>query len=206
MGKNKVMCISRQVGSDGRVIGRAVAEREGIAYYDKELLTEALKSTDVSPELIERYDEKKVNAWLHTLIYEGSDQAQYGRNGSDLLFSLQKSVILQHAHEGPCVIIGRCADAILEKEEDVEVLSIFLAAPLQDRIDRVMKRDHISMKEATSQIEKTDKNRRAHYEFYAEKQWGDPSEYDLMINTSAWERGQLIDMLCGLYEHFGGKE
>ena len=203
MKKNRILCISRQLGSDGREIGKAAAAQLGIPCYDRELLSEALKSTDISAERIEKYDEKKVNAWLHTLIYEGSDLTHYGKNGSDLLFDLQKNIIRKYAAEGPCVFIGRCADAILKESEEAEVLSVFIAAPLEDRIERVRKRDGLSLKDAAAKIAKTDKNRKAHYEFYAEKQWGNPAEYDLMINSSSWEREKLVDLLCRIYREFG---
>ena len=202
MEKIKVLCIGRQLGSDGGQIGREIADMLGIPFYDKDILNRAIANTDIPPELLEKYDEKKVNTLLHTIIYQGTNKSFYGKNGSEILFELQRDLILEDASKGPGVFVGRCANAVLENAPGIETLSIFIAAPVQDRIIRVMQRDGISEKEAAAAVQNADKHRKAYYEFYADKIWGNPADYDLTVNSSAWDRKTLIDSLCRLYEGF----
>lgn len=201
LGKNRSLCIGRQLGSDGREIGREVAEELGIRYYDKEILQEALSRSELPREILEPYDEKKANSLLHTLYYQGSDTTLYGKSGSDILYELQKRYILEEAQKGPCVFIGRCADAIL-REAGMDVLSVFIAAPYADRMERVKSRNSLPDRDAGNLIQKTDRQRRANYEYRTGRVWGDPAEYDLLVNSSAWDRKALVQDLCRAYHDF----
>lgn len=201
MKKNKIICIGRQYGSGGREIGRAVAEKLGIAYYDKELIDEALKGTDLPLGEMQKADEHALDPLPYERFYRGENKDFYGMNASEIMFVLQKELILKKAGEGPCVIIGRCADQILEDADSAEVLSLFISAPIEDRIRRVMERENINEKEASKLIRKIDKKRRKYYGYYTDKDWGKPSDYTLCINSSDWSGEGVVEMICALYEN-----
>ena len=202
MSKNRILCIGRTLGSDGREIGKAAAEALKIPCYDRALLDDVLQTTDVPAERLQKYDEKRVPSFFYSLLYEGSDQTLHGKDGSEVLFELQRRFILEKAEAGPCVFIGRCADGILEKENAAEVVSVFITSPAADRVKRVADWKNLSEKEALSQIHKIDRHRKSYYEFHTGKNWGDPANYDLVLNSSAWERTALIELICTAYRNF----
>ncbi|SDB12296.1 AAA family ATPase [Eubacterium oxidoreducens] len=203
MAKNKVICIGRQYGSDGRAIGKAVAEKLGIPYYDKELMEEAIKDTDLPKDILRKVDEKVPNSLFFEVFYEGKEKKYYGMNASEIVHAMQEKLILKKAQESSCVIIGRCADQILSdaNEFPVDVLSIFICAPMEDRIKRVVKRESLDGKTASDLIRKTDKKRKNYYNYYTGKDWGKPSDYDVCINSSSRSREGTVNMICDLYEH-----
>ena len=200
MQKNTILCIGRQFGSGGRNIGKKIAAELSIPYYDKEILTKALMKTDLPADLLEKSDEKLPNPMFRPVFYEGSNPRFYGKTSSEILFALQKDFILQKAKESSCVFVGRCADAILEKEHDLNVISVFIAASMEDRIERVMKRENIGERAASEMIRRTDKQRKSYYGYFTDKDWGKPSDYDMVINSSDWDEEQIITILKGLYE------
>lgn len=200
MSKNTILCIGRQFGSGGRNIGQKIAEQLGVPYFDKALISEALKGTDLPRELLERSDERLPNPMFHPVFYQGSDPRFYGKTSSEILFAMQRDFILQKAKESSCVFVGRCADAILEKENDLNVISVFITAPMDDRIRRVMEREKLGERAASDLIRRTDKQRKSYYGFFTDKDWGKPSDYDMVINSSDWSEEQIIEILKNLYE------
>ncbi len=205
MAKNKIICIGRQYGSDGRAIGQAVAQQLNIPCYDKELLEEALKDTDLPKDLLRKEEEKGPTSLFYEVFYEGKEQKYYGLNASEIMYAMQEELIVKKAQESSCVIIGRCADQILQetKEADVEVLSVFICAPTKDRIDRVVEREGVDAKKAAEIIRKTDKKRKNYYNYYTSKDWGKPSDYDICINSSSTSREVVVHALCEIYKHMG---
>lgn len=200
MKKNTILCIGRQFGSGGRDIGQRIAGELAIPYYDKDILSKALKDTDLPADLLEKSDERLPNPMFRPVFYEGSNPRFYGKTSSEILFALQKDFILQKAKESSCVFVGRCADAILEKEPDLNVISVFIAASMDDRIERVMKRENLGERAASELIRKTDRQRKSYYSFFTDKDWGKPSDYDMVINSSDWSEEEIIKILKGLYE------
>lgn len=198
--KNTIICIGRQFGSGGRDIGQKIAMELSIPYYDKDILSKALKGTDLPADLLEKSDERLPNPMFRPVFYEGSNPRFYGKTGSEILFALQKDFIIQKAKESSCVFVGRCADAILEKEQDLNVISVFIAASMDDRIARVMERERLGERAASELIRKTDRQRKAYYSFFTDKDWGKPSDYDIVINSSDWSEEEIIKILKDLFE------
>lgn len=184
---NTVITIGRQAGSGGREIGERLAEYFGIKYFDKELLTRAAKESGYCEEMIELHDEKPTNSFLYNLVM---DTYSFGYNASTFvdmpishkIFLAQFDTVKKIAEEGPCVIVGRCADYALA--DNPNVLKLFIYADEKERIKRVMHTYKLSEKESRDRIIKTDKQRQSYYNYYSSKKWGKAESYDLCINSS----------------------
>lgn len=195
---NKIITIARQFGSGGREIGEKLSERLGIKYYDKELISIAAKESGVHPEVFENVDEKATNSLLYSL---SMGLYSFGNNFSsmnempinDKLYLLQHKIIKQVADEGPCVIVGRCADYVLKDRKDV--VNIFIYADLDFRIKRAVEIKDVKPSKAEQVVLKTDKSRANYYNFYSGKKWGLPENYDLCINRSALSAEKAVDVI-----------
>jgi len=178
-----IITIGRQLGSGGKEVGIRVAKELGIPVYDKELLQEAAKKSGLHTKIFESFDERP-----KSLLYSiAMDAYPLGFTGAG--DSLEQQVYLatfetiRHlADEGPCVLIGRCADYALADHPDH--LSLFIYAPLEDRIRRVAERQNLTEDKAKALILKTDKRRAAYYEYYSSKKWGAVESYDFCLNSS----------------------
>lgn len=178
-----LVSIGRQFGSGGHKVGQLIADELGLPYYDKELLTLAAERGSLSEKKLAKFDEKKHNDYFYELNYRGNENAHKGIPTAEALFQLQSEIIRKLAKEGKGVFIGRCADYVLE-ESDFPVLSVFVAAPLEARIHRVMERDGLTKRMAETIIKKKDKMRKHYYESHTGQKWGDPKSYDLYFDSS----------------------
>lgn len=171
-----IITIGREYGSGGRFIGRLVAEKLGVKFYDSELLTEAANITGVSSICIQSYDEVKESAFSYA-------QGLYGMDMSigQKVFLAQFEAIKKIASSESCVIVGRCADYVLR--DNPNVINVFICAPLEDKISRAITYYDINPNKAASIISKKNKQRRSYYNFYTDKDWGKPESYDLCINS-----------------------
>lgn len=186
MSNRTVITIGRQFGSGGRAIGRLVAEKLGIPFYDKDIIKRISKESGLSHEILDDYDEKPTNSFLYSLslgayTYGNSITGIPEMPMSDKIFVIQSDVIKKIASEGPCVIVGRCAESILKDEADC--LSVFIHADFDSRIQRVSEYDKISHDQAAEQIRKTDKKRASYHNYYSELKWGAATSYDFCINS-----------------------
>ncbi|MCM1131590.1 MAG: cytidylate kinase-like family protein [Roseburia sp.] len=171
-----VITISREYGSGGRFIGKLIAEKLGISFYDSELLTKASDLSGISKTCLENYDETKESAFSYA-------QGLYGMDMSlgQKVFLAQFDAIKKIANQESCVIVGRCADYVLK--DNPNVVKIFICAPLEDKIERAVTYYKINPAKAASIIAKKNKKRRSYYNFYTDKDWGKPDSYDLCINS-----------------------
>lgn len=186
MKTNRVITLSRQLGSGGHEIGKLLAERLEIPFYDKELLAEAARQSGFSREAFEAADEKPTNSFLYSLSVGShmmtsayTDYSQFLTN--DQLFLKQAEAIRRIAGEGPCVIVGRCADYVLRDRGDL--LSIFVHASLDIRVKRIMKLQNLSEDKARAYVVKADKKRGNYYNFYTGKDWNRADSYDFCIDA-----------------------
>ncbi|HOJ49175.1 MAG TPA: cytidylate kinase-like family protein [Bacillota bacterium] len=183
----RIITIARQFGSSGTEIGRKLSELLGIAYYDKESLIEAAESNGINRDVFERADERATSSFLYSLAmssYSGHI-SPLGVNDiimSDKVFALQSEEIRRLASLGDAVFIGRCADDILLSEPGL--VKIFIHAPIEVRIKRVMEKLDLSEQSAKKLIAKTDKKRASYYNFYTSKTWGDARNYHITIDSS----------------------
>ncbi len=187
MANNTVITIGRQYGSGGHDIGIKLAEELGIPFYDKELLSRAAKDSGLCRELFENHDEKPTNSFLYSLVMDTYSTGYSSAAFSEMplnhkVFLAQFDSIKKIAAEGPCVIVGRCADYALENVPNV--VNVFLYADLPSRIVRIARRHDLTDAKAKELIRKTDKGRASYYNYYTSKKWGEASGYDLCLNTS----------------------
>ena len=186
---NTIITIGRQFGSGGREIGEMLAKNYGINCYDKELLSRAAKESGFCEEMIQNHDERPTNSFLYNLVM---DTYSFGYNASSFVdmpishkvFLAQFDTIKKIAEEGPCVIVGRCADYALSDFDNV--LNIFIHADEESKIKRIKERfaDVKTDDQARDMMNKKDKQRQSYYNYYSSKKWGRADSYDLSINSS----------------------
>ena len=187
MGERTIYTIGRQFGSGGRQVGKALAERLGIPYYDKELLAMAAKDSGFSEELFHSADEKPASSLLYSLVM-GNYPMSSGTLGfnemplNDQLFLIQSNTIRKVAKKGSCIIIGRCADYILKGNPDL--ISILIHAPLEARVKRAVECYEVPADRAEEVCLKNDKSRANFYNYYSDQKWGMCRTYSLSLDSS----------------------
>lgn len=206
---NTIVTISRQYGSAGREIGALLAEKYGIKYYDKELLNRVAKESGFCEEIIEHQDERPTSSFLYNLVM---DTYSFGYNASHFvdmpisqkIFLAQFDTIKKIASEGPCVIVGRCADYALADRDDC--INLFIYANEEDKIKHVMKSQNVSEKEAKEMIVKKDKQRQSYYNYYSSKKWGHADTYDLCINSSVLGLEGSVNLIQQFIDDFENRK
>ncbi len=188
---NLVITIGRQYGSGGRHVGEMLAERLEIPFYDKAILSEAAKDSGICKELFEQHDEKPTRSLLFSLV--AGDQTGYmGMPLQHKLFLAQFDTIRRVASEGPCVIVGRCADYVLR--DRVNAVSVFVKADLPARVARAIERG-AEAKNAEDVVRKMDKQRASYYNYYATATWGDVANYDLCVDTGKLGMDGAVELI-----------
>lgn len=199
MAKNHtVITIGRQYGSGGHDIGKKLAEELEITFYDEELLDRAAKDSGLCQELFENHDEKPTNSFLYSLVMDTYSTGYASSAFTEMplnhkVFLAQFETIKKIAEEGPCVIVGRCADYALA--DFPNVVNVFLHADLESRIVRIARRRDVTDAKAKDLIHKTDKRRASYYNYYTSKKWGEAAGYDLCLNTSTLGIDGTIQMI-----------
>ena len=202
-----VITIGRELGSGGRTIGKAVAEKLGVAYYDRELIDAAAKESGLSPDFIEKNEQAVTGSFLYNIAMGNSySYGMLGLAGTNTLpltmqvFLAQQKVILEYT-KTPCVIVGRCADYILRDREDV--LKVFVYSDLEKRAQRAIERYGCDRKKALDLIAKSDKGRARHFATFTDWDWGDRSNYDLMVNSGSIGIDRSVEIICACAEEMG---
>ena len=195
---NTIITIGREYGSAGRQIGYKVAEDLGIKLYDREMLERAAKESGICEELFETHDEKPTNSFLYSLVMDSYSFGYPSSSYTDMpinhkIFLAQFDTIRKIASEGPCILVGRCADYALEEFDNV--LSVFIHADMDARIRRIARIYDLTDAKAKDLIKKTDKRRSSYYNYYTCKKWGDSRSYDLTLNTSKITLEACVDII-----------
>ena len=190
----RIITISREFGSGGRFIGEEVAKKLGIAYYDKNIIGQIAEKSGLSPEYIQENAELSPKKGLFAYAFSGRDIT--GKSVEDMVYEVQRNIILELAEKEPCVIIGRNADYILKDRDDV--LNVFIHGDMPEKIKRITGLYNVKEKEAVKMMADTDKRRRTNYNFYTDQKWGKASNYTLCLNSSqlGYDRCEMIIMEC----------
>ena len=198
MKKGTIITIGRQCGSGGHEVGKKLAAKLGVPFYDRELLRLAAEQSGLAPENFEMYDEVPTNSLLYSLSLGnyGMAMGQYDMPIHQKIFLAQFDAIQKLADKGEsCVIIGRCADYALAKQE--QVINVFLHADPKMRAERLVQQyADLNAKKAADQMVKTDKRRAAYHNFYADTRWGNPESYDLMVDCLKTGIDQTVELLA----------
>ena len=184
MSKSTVIAISRQYGSGGREIGKRLAEKLHIPFYDKELILLAAKESGYDESLFEKLDEENKRPLSYLLSMYSNSMSHYDLSLNDQLFLIQSKVISDLAKES-CVI----------------VLSVFIHAPIADRLARSIDDYHDDPETVSEKIRRVDKNRATYYNYYANEKWGQLTNYDLTMNSSILGIDGCVDVLYEACKH-----
>ena len=199
--EKRIITVSREFGSGGRSVGKALAKRLGWKYYDKELVKAVAEKTGFDPRFIEERGEFSVGKSLlsYALAGQGMPGVMNGMSASDFLWCMQREVILKLAEEGGCVIVGRCADYILREREDV--FNVFVHAPMAYRADRIVRLYGESDKSPEARLNEKDKRRRVNYQHYTGRTWGQSQNYGICLNSGVLGIDQCVDIIVGAVEN-----
>ena len=208
-----ILTIGRQFGSGGREVGQKLAKALGIAYYDKELMAVAAKESGLSEEFFEKADERASSGLSYAFSvgfsYMGMFTPYTDILSNDGLFKFQSDAIRKLAEKGSCVLVGRCADYILRDNPDC--LSFFIHNTKENRIQRIIEYQNVTVEQAKELMTKTDKSRAAYYNYYTNKEWGVASSYNFSIDVSVLGVDETVEFMKAFVErkmnkrppHFG---
>lgn len=179
----KIITISREFGSGGRSIGKAIAKQLDIPYYDKELVKQVALETKFDEKYIEDAGEYSPGATSlsYWLPFTGSDGFMGGLSPASFLWVMQRKVILDIAEKGPCVIVGRCADFILKDRDDC--FHVFVHADMDFKADRIVRLYGQTEKTPEERLSEKDKKRSINYKHFTGREWGKSQNYHLSLNS-----------------------
>lgn len=194
--KYDVITISREFGSGGRTIGKEVAEKLGIPCYDQEIIEKLAEESGFSKDYIEDKGEYATHKnWFANAF--ASSGTQQGSSNQDYLWVLQRRIILDLAKAGPCVIVGRCADYILDKEYNC--LKVFIHASIEKRIEHILANYGERKESPEKRLKDKDKKRKAYYKYYTETEWGVARNYHISLNAGVLGIERCVDIIADVY-------
>lgn len=213
MNHKVILTIGRQFGSGGREIGQKLAKALNIAYYDKELIAVAAKESGLCPEVFEQADEQASSGLAYAFTMGFSYMGMYTPYNdilsNDGLFKYQSDAIRKLADEGSCILVGRCADYILR--DNPNCLSFFIHSTMENRLQRIIESQDLTVEQAKELLIKTDKSRAAYYNYYTNRTWGAASSYNFSIDVSVLGIDETVSFIKQFVEkkqnihvpHFG---
>ena len=190
---NRVITISREFGSGGRTIGKLVAEKLGIPCYDAELIEKIAEQSGYSAEYIKQEVEYGTGGWLSAVFADRST----GLTNQDKMFSIQSRIIEELANEGPCVIVGRCADFVLKDKADC--LNVFIHASMEKRAERIVKEHGERAESPEKRLKEKDKRRAAYHRFYTDMKWGHAQNYHVCLDSGEFGIEKCAEIIAQLY-------
>ena len=190
---NRVITISREFGSGGRTIGKMVAEKLGIPCYDAELIEKIAEQSGYSAEYIKQEVEYGTGGWLSAVFADRST----GLTNQDKMFSIQSRIIEELANEGPCVIVGRCADFVLRDKADC--LNVFIHASMEKRAERIVKEYGDRAESPEKRLKEKDKRRAAYHRFYTDMKWGHAQNYHVCLDSGEFGIEKCAEIIAQLY-------
>ena len=193
MNQNKVITISRQYGSGGRIVAKKLADALGIPFYDNELITMAAEKTGLSVECFKDAEKTSFGNLFFSLTSLTPSLDSAGLPLNEKIFLVQSQVIKEVAAAGPCVIVGRSADYVLQ--DNSNVINVFLQADLPDRVKRAIDAYGQDTEGAEAMVVKTDKRRANYYNYFTGRKWGKAENYDLILNTSRMDLDKIVEVI-----------
>ena len=190
----RIITISREFGSGGRFIGEEVAKKLGMKYYDRDIIGQIAEKSGFSPEYIQENAELSPKKGLFAYAFAGRDIT--GKSVEDMVYEVQRKVILEIAEKESCVIIGRNADFILNDRDDV--LNVFIHGDKAEKVKRICKLYNVTEADALKMMVDIDKRRMTNYRFYTDRKWGMAGNYTLSLNSSelGYDMCEKIIMDC----------
>ena len=190
---NRVITISREFGSGGRTIGKLVADKLGIPCYDAELIEKIAEQSGYSAEYIKQEVEYGSGGWFSAMFADRSA----GLTNQDKMFSIQSRIIEELAEEGPCVIVGRCADFVLRDKADC--LNVFIHASMEKRAERIVKEYGERAESPEKRLKEKDKRRAAYHRFYTDMKWGHAQNYHVCLDSGEFGIEKCAEIIAQLF-------
>lgn len=190
---HRIITIGREFGSGGREVGKLVAEKLGIAYYDSEVIRRAAEESDYSEQYIRNNEEKLPDARLYDLYTQYYSYGAEEKPKYEALFQVEQKVMKELAEKNSCVIVGRASGYVFRKYKTA--LHVFISAGMQHKIDRVVRRDGLDPKEAEKKIKKVAIERKNHCKYFTGRDWGMAENYDLALRTDAFSVEDVADTI-----------
>ncbi|MGF0032033.1 AAA family ATPase [Bariatricus sp. SGI.154] len=203
MAEHKIVTIGRQFGSGGHEIGNILATRLDIPLYDNNLVRMVAEKLDIREETARAVDETTLNSFLAGYVIAPIEytsairEAEYTPPLNEQVYELQSDIIRRLSERGPCVIVGRCADYVLQ--DNPNCINVFICADLEDRIQRIAKRYDLSEKKAADKIKKIDRERKYYYESHTGLDWGSVEAHQVLLNVSRLGMERTVDILEMMY-------
>ena len=194
--KHRIITIGREFGSGGRTIGREVAQRLGIPCYDQELIEKLAEESGLSRDYIKNESEyASHSSW--TAVAFSSVRSLGVPSNQDYLWSIQRKIILELGEKEDCVIVGRCADAILEDTADL--LKVFIHADFASRSKRIVEKYGETEEPTEKRLRDKDKRRALYYQFYTDREWGAIDNYHVILDSGVLGIEKCVDIIASLY-------
>lgn len=190
----KIITISREFGSGGRSIGKAVAENLGYEYYDKELIEKIAKESGLSSDYIEKSGEHAPGTNIFSYAFVGRNRR--GESVEDYLWNKQREIILDLAEKGNCVIVGRCADYILRKRADC--LNVFIHSSMEKRAHRIVDLYGETDQKPEKRLKEKDRTRKLNYKYYTDREWGMSQNYHLSLDSGELGLARCEEIISAL--------
>ena len=199
---NTIITIGRQYGSGGKAMGKLLAKKLGVEYYDDELVAMAAEKNNMHKDVLKSVDEKATKSFLFSLVTGGDfhymqSPMYYDMPINDKLFIAQSDIIKELAEKHSCVIVGRCADYVL-RDSKQKCINIFAYADKEKRIARISELYELTPEKAKERINKKEKIRKTYYNYYTNKEWGNIENYDLCIDIGFLGIEKTADYLYDL--------
>lgn len=192
--KKKIITISREFGSGGRTVGKMLADKLGVSYYDSEIIDKVHKETGFSKEFIEEQGEYSPSSSFFSYAFIGRDGS--GSSMNDYVWNAQRKVILELAEKESCVIVGRCADYILRERQDT--FNVFIHADMQFRAKRIVEVYGQTLESPQKRLEDKDRKRKINYKYYTDREWGTCQNYDITLNSAKIGIEKCVDIIVDI--------
>lgn len=198
MKDNLIITLSREFGSGGHNIGELLAKELNVPFYDKKIIDKAAEKTGLTAEFIAEHEQRYTSSLMFNLA-----MGNYSRTGElplhDKIDIVESDIIREYASEGSCVIVGRCADYVLEN--DFDCLNVFIYADDVTKIENIVKKHNLDPKKAEKTVKEINRSRSKHYNYFSGKIWGDRRNYDLMINSATFTPEECVKMIISAAEN-----
>ena len=192
---NKIITISRELGSGGKYIGELVAKKLNIPFYDKEIMEKVAEETGFVDQFIERISEYAPSKNIFAYAFVGRSAS--GESIEDYINNIQRKIILDIAEKSPCVIVGRSADYILKDKHDT--LNVFICGDIEEKKKRLSSLRGITEEEAEKLMKETDKKRSINYKYYTGQTWGNIKNYTMVLNSTKIGVEKCADIIVSTY-------
>ncbi len=186
----KIITVSRQFGSGGRTIGKALAEKLGVPCYDSEIIEKVAAKSGMDKEYIAKKSESIHNSKLSGLF---RSNYYYKSSDEDIIWAIQSKIIREIAEEGPCVIVGGCADYILRNSDSI--FRAFICADMESREQRIVEFYGEREDSPEKRLKDKDKRRASYYQLFTDMKWGDATNYDICLNSGVLGIDKCVDIL-----------